>query len=79
MSSVIYIAEDDQTPTISGGKPAIGKTGVHLRHHKQQEYNKLSREQKDELRVWRENSEKKQTEFSLMMYQRMRLWCLPFG
>jgi hypothetical protein len=62
ISSVMDTAEDDQTPTISGGKPAIGKTGVHLRYHKQQVYKKLSREQKDELRVRRENSEKNQTD-----------------
>jgi hypothetical protein len=47
-------AEDDQTPTIAYCNPAIGTTGVHLRYHKQQEYNKLSREQKDELLEWRE-------------------------
>jgi hypothetical protein len=55
ISSVMDMTEDDQTPTITGGKPAIGKTGVHLRYHTQQEYNKLSKEQKDELREWREN------------------------
>jgi hypothetical protein len=35
ISSVMDIAEDDQTPTIAGGEPANGKTGAHLRYHKQ--------------------------------------------
>jgi hypothetical protein len=61
ISSVMDMTEDNQTPTIIGGKPAIGKTGVHLRYHKQQEYNKLSKELKDELREWRENSKVKPT------------------
>jgi hypothetical protein len=33
-SSVMDIAEDEQTHTIAYGKPAIGKTGVHIRYHK---------------------------------------------
>jgi hypothetical protein len=53
ISSVMDKAEDDQTPTIAYDKPAIGKTGVHLRHHKQREYRTLSREQKEQLRVER--------------------------
>jgi hypothetical protein len=36
-----------------GGKPAIGKTGVHLRYHTNTEYKKLSVEQQNELREWR--------------------------
>jgi hypothetical protein len=58
ISSVMDAAADEQAPTIAHGKPAIGKTGVHLRYHKQQEHKKLTREQKDELRLWRENSSK---------------------
>jgi hypothetical protein len=38
-----------------GGKPSIGKTGVHLRYHKHKEFSKLSREQRDELTAWRES------------------------
>jgi hypothetical protein len=58
ISSVMDAAADEQTPTIAYGKPAIGKTGVHLRYHKRQEYHKLSREQRDELREWRQNNGK---------------------
>jgi hypothetical protein len=36
-----------------GAKEGIGKSGVHLRYHKPDEYDTLSREQKDELREWR--------------------------
>jgi hypothetical protein len=57
ISTVMNVAADEQTPTIAHGKPAIGKTGVHLRYHKRQEYYKLSREQRDELREWRQNNE----------------------
>ena len=35
-----------------GTKPAIGKTGVHLRYHTGPEYEKLSLPQKKELREW---------------------------
>jgi hypothetical protein len=34
----------------------IGKTGVHFRFHKKPEYDKLSDEQKVELKEWRENN-----------------------
>jgi hypothetical protein len=45
------VAEDvPQTPSTTYGKPAIGKTGVHLHYHKQREYRTLPKEQKDELR-----------------------------
>jgi hypothetical protein len=64
ISAVSHMAEDDQTPITTGGKPSVGKTGVHLRYHKKQEYNKLSQEQKDELREWRENSNVKPTDKS---------------
>jgi hypothetical protein len=55
---VMDAAADEQTPTIAYGKSAIGKTGVHLRYHKRQEYLKLSREQRDELKEWRQNNGK---------------------
>ena len=42
-----------------GAKEGIGKSGVHLRYHKPDEYEGLSRDQKDELREWRMNSTKK--------------------
>jgi hypothetical protein len=42
ISVVSRMAEDDQTPFTTGGKPSVGKTGVHLRYHKKLEYNKLS-------------------------------------
>jgi hypothetical protein len=42
--------------TIQKGK---GKTGVDLRWHKYNEYNKLNREQKDELGIWQRSAEGK--------------------
>jgi hypothetical protein len=39
-----------------GAKKAIGKTGVYLRYHPSSEYQKLTTEQKDELREWRETT-----------------------
>jgi len=36
-----------------GAKKGIGKTGVHLRYHNGDDYKKLSKDQKDELREWR--------------------------
>jgi hypothetical protein len=45
-----------------GAKEGIGKTGVHLRYHKDDEYATLTRDQADELREWRLTPEgKKQT------------------
>lgn len=43
-----------------GTKVSRGKTGVHLRYYKRAEYNKLSSEQKDELREWRKQELAKQ-------------------
>jgi hypothetical protein len=37
-------------------KKSLGRTGVHLRYYKVDEYKKLSKEQKDELREWRDNN-----------------------
>jgi hypothetical protein len=39
-----------------GAKKGIGKAGVHLRYHSPPEYAKLSKEEKDELREWRQTS-----------------------
>jgi hypothetical protein len=36
-----------------GTKEGIGKSGVHLRYHKDDEYATLNRDQMDELREWR--------------------------
>ena len=43
----------------TGGKPAMGKSGVHLRFYKKSEYHKLSNEQKKELKDWREQQQSK--------------------
>ena len=51
----------DISATSFGDKPGIGKTGVHLRFHKTEEYRTLSPEQKAELREWRENNPKSKT------------------
>jgi hypothetical protein len=40
-----------------GTKEGIGKTGVHLRYHKSEEYSTLSSDQMDELREWRKSLE----------------------
>jgi hypothetical protein len=39
-----------------GAKEGIGKSGVHLRYHKPEEYDTLGKEQKDELRECRKTS-----------------------
>jgi hypothetical protein len=48
----------DVTADVSAGfgsKPGIGKSGVHLRYYTQSEYQKLTGDQKKELRAWRES------------------------
>jgi hypothetical protein len=42
-----------------GTKPGIGKTGVHFRYHTIAEYRNLSNPQKEELKQWRKDEEKK--------------------
>jgi hypothetical protein len=42
-----------------GAKEGIGKSGVHLRYHKPEEYETLNADQKDELREWRKSSKDK--------------------
>ena len=42
-----------------GAKQGIGKTGVHLRYHDSDEYEKLTSEQKKELREWRATAGKR--------------------
>jgi hypothetical protein len=49
ISSVVDMTEDDQARTIARGKPAIDKTGVHLQYRKQQEDNKLPKEQQEAI------------------------------
>ena len=41
-------------------KPGIGKTGVHLRWHKREEFYKLSKEQRKELVEWRAKEKEKE-------------------
>ena len=50
------ISGADAGANISGteGKPSRGKTGVHLRYYKRDEYNDLTSEQKAELKEWRQ-------------------------
>jgi len=45
--------------TSTSGKPAIGKTGVHLRWYKAKEFAKLSKVQKRELTEWRQSRNNK--------------------
>jgi hypothetical protein len=51
----------DTTADIAGfgAKPGLGKTGVHLRYHKDTEYRKLNKDQQDELREWRKSADYK--------------------
>ena len=42
-----------------GTKSGVGKTGVHLRYHTHAEYQKLSSEERTELREWRESQKEK--------------------
>ena len=48
-------AEADVSST-TNTKPSIGKTGVHLRWHKGEEYKLLTKPQRDELWQWREDN-----------------------
>jgi hypothetical protein len=50
------VTHDEADISSFGAKKGIGKTGVHLRYHPSSEYQKLTTEQKDELREWRETS-----------------------
>lgn len=51
--------EDDGDTTGQSQKPGIGKTGVHFRYYKKDEYLKLPLEQKRELKEWREKNPEK--------------------
>ena len=46
-----------------GDKAGIGKTGVHLRWHDDDEYAKLSKDQRSELNQWRTEQRKKNPDF----------------
>lgn len=48
--------EDADISATQVHKPSIGKTGVHLRYHTPDEYKKLTTEQRNELREWRQNN-----------------------
>ena len=48
--------EANVSGTTASGLGAIGKTGVALRYHKYAEFQKLSDEQKKELREWKSNN-----------------------
>jgi hypothetical protein len=55
-ASISGVDVDDTTVSSTQTKQSIGKTGVHLRYHKNDEYAKLTTEQKLELKEWRENN-----------------------
>ncbi len=48
--------EANVSGTMAGGLRSTGKTGVSLRYHKYAEFQKLSEEQKKELREWKTNN-----------------------
>ena len=56
----------DITANISGfgDKPGIGKTGVHLRWHSDDEYKNLSQDQRKELNRWRSKQRKANPDFN---------------
>ena len=56
-------AEVGGTDAGFGTKKGMGKTGVHLRYYKSQDYAKLPQDQKDELREWRKEERQKGTSF----------------
>jgi hypothetical protein len=45
--------EEEVEVAAFGAKKGIGKTGVHLRDHNSDDYKKLLKDQKDEVREWR--------------------------
>ena len=47
-----------------GDKPGIGKTGVHLRWHSNDEYKSLSQDQRKELNRWRSKQRKANPDFN---------------
>ena len=51
--SLISEVDGEVQVAASIGKPGIGKTGVHLRNYKYDEYKKLSQAQKDELNEYK--------------------------
>ena len=58
-SAEILETNEEAKVSAFGTKASIGKSGVHLRYHKPEEYKKLSEDQKDELREWRKTKKGK--------------------
>lgn len=52
--SDVHLDSEESSTLVEGPKSGIGSTGVHLRYHRYNEYNRLSDEQKQELREWRD-------------------------
>ena len=57
VSSTSMDNDNDANVSSASSKPGIGKTGVHLRYYKTNEYLKLNRAQKVELKQWREGKD----------------------
>ena len=55
-ADILTVTFEEADVSAFGAKKGIGKTGVHLRYHPKPEYNKLTTNQKDELREWRETT-----------------------
>ena len=55
-ASLISGVDGETQVSSAGAKVGIGKTGVHLRYHKWDEYKKLTKEQKDELAEYKKNN-----------------------
>ena len=53
----------DATVAGFGDKPGIGRTGVHLRWHGENEYSELTKEQRRELNQWRTEQRKSNPDY----------------
>ena len=52
-AEVSAVSSEMTNVTAFGSKPGIGKSGVHFHYYDKSEYSKLTKEQKTELREWR--------------------------
>jgi len=57
------ISDVDATVAGFGDKPGIGRTGVHLRWHGENEYSELTKEQRRELNQWRTEQRKSNPDY----------------
>jgi hypothetical protein len=58
ISQISNVTGEDATISSFGTKKGVGSTGVSFRYHKPNDYHLLSGEQKNELREWRQSTNK---------------------